>query len=804
MPTLGLPELEQTTTGLVTVDGRTFPLKATRVQGRAQGGLATTRLVQEYDNPHTEPLEVIYTLPLPADGAVVSYTIRLGDKVITGHVEPRETARKQYRQALEEGRTAGLLEQERADTFTQTLGSLPPGIPARVEVEVLHPLGLRSGVGDEGPLWEYRFPTVVGVRYNGEPGRVSDSEELDVARADETGTPVRLALELVLADGTPELLSPRSPSHTLDRRDDDGATHMTLADKSRLDRDIVVRWRASRPSVGLSLVEGPGTHDDDGRYGLLTVTPPAVPATAFARDLTILIDASGSMHGEPLAQAKRVVEELLGSLANEDRFEVLAFANRVVPLTDGLVPARAAKVKKAIKRLHDLHAGGGTEMTKALLGALKPLRPDSQRQVVLLTDGYVGFEQQVISQVLKDLPAGARLHVVGIGSAPNRTLTRGASRAGGGVELIVGSGDDASEASERLRRHTAAPVLTEITVRGSAVLHVAPERPRDVLAGNPALLALMMRPEGGTIEVKGVLAGQSEPWIARIEVETRAATEDEPEGERQAAAHLPLPLGAFYGRERVEDCEMKLAAAGRGIKQDSILDEIERLGVQHQIVTRRTSLVAVSEDVTVDPGDPRRRQRLAVELPAEVSAEGVGLMAGRQFLTTIPGAALHAQVMKVSEEVEFLQAGEPAFEERPTPLSRTEFQAAREIVEGTGEIDGRIVRREPDLLVVELEVPERGLRIPGDDSCFLIELESGEIVMAELDESLSTKPGPHEPGLTVRLGLRLEGADGTEIDPALLCWGGRTMKAMLRTFKSGRIPRRAARLASVTIRLRKS
>ena len=46
MPTLGLPELEKTTTGLVTVDGRTFPLKATRVQGHAQGGLATTRLVQ--------------------------------------------------------------------------------------------------------------------------------------------------------------------------------------------------------------------------------------------------------------------------------------------------------------------------------------------------------------------------------------------------------------------------------------------------------------------------------------------------------------------------------------------------------------------------------------------------------------------------------------------------------------------------------------------------------------------------------------------------------------------------------------
>ena len=155
MPNPGSLRIEErTATGLVAVDGRTFPLRATRIRARAQGGLAATTLVQEYANPHPDPLEVIYTMPLPADGAVVGYTIHLGDRVVTGHVERREEARAKYVKALEEGRTAGLLEQERADTFSQALGSIPPGVTVRVEIEVLHPLAFRLQAGEDSPRWE--------------------------------------------------------------------------------------------------------------------------------------------------------------------------------------------------------------------------------------------------------------------------------------------------------------------------------------------------------------------------------------------------------------------------------------------------------------------------------------------------------------------------------------------------------------------------------------------------------------------------------------------------------------------------
>ncbi len=763
MPTTGSPQLLETRAraGLVAVDGRAFPLKGAKIEARAEGGLASTTLFQEYENPHAEPLEVLYTLPLPADGAVLGYTIRLGERTITGQIEKREVAREKYLRALEEGRAAGLLEQDRADTFTQQLGSLPPGVPVRVEIEVLHPLAFRVEAGTDGPRWEYRFPTVVGVRYEGAPGRVPDAGRLDVDRADGPGTPVRLEVGLVIADGTPEGVAPLSPGHELAVSGQDGATRIALASPSRLDRDVVVRWRAAGSEAGARLVEGRGLAGDDGRYAVVTLTPPAAPSASFAQDVTILIDASGSMSGEPIEQAKRIAEALVASLKPADRFELLAFASTVTPLTRGWVQATESGIHAAVCQLRKLQASGATEMREAILRALEPLRSEAQRQVVLITDGEVGFEQEVVAEVLTKLPAGARLHVVGIGSAPNRTLTRGASRAGRGIELLVGNHEDANEAAARLRRATEAPVLADVAVRGSAVAGVAPERPRDVFAGQPALIAVELKPEGGTVEIEGRLAGQAAPWIERIEVPALA----------EARPASSLPAGAFYGREAVEDCEMRLAAADAGKGSRAMLERIEAVALRHRIVSRSTSLVAVSEDPTVDPRDPRRRQRLAVELPAEVSAEGVGLACATgmpRFAASMLtlGGGMDEEPLRERLMVDFdttgaeekgtyaCQSSPPAWRAKSLRMLSGLFRRGTSGQPLHLTIEGRVVRVEPDLLVLEFEVPDGGIQLPPDGSEVHFNWDTRETTAAIVVEQLGTRAGEHAEGLTVRLALR--------------------------------------------------
>lgn len=727
--------------GLVAVDGRTFPLAGADLRARAGGGLAATTLVQRYRNPYADPLEVLYTLPLPADGAVTGYTIRAGARVIRGTVERRETAHAKYREALIAGKLAGLLEQERADTFTQSLGSLAPGVEVEVTIEVLHPLAFLAGDDADGarPAWEYRFPTVAGVRYQGEPGRVPDRERLDVERADGDGTPVRVSFELLVADGGPAALAARSTTHALDvaAATDDAAaagaapgTRLAFRE-ARLDRDVAVRWNAVADAVGAALREGPGLAGDDGRYALLTLTPPAVPAAIAPRDLTLLIDASGSMSGAPIETAKRIATALLRSLAPHDRFEVIAFADAPQPLTTGVVAASETNVHRALRALAELRAGGATKMASALRAALAPLRPDAQRQVVLLTDGEIGFEREIVGRILDGLPEGARLHTVGIGSAPNRALTRPAARAGRGIELLVGNDDDARTAAQRLVHATAAPVLTGVRVGGSAVVAVVPERARDVFAGAPLLLALELHAAGGTVEVEGTLAGQREPWRTMVDVPDAAS--------RPADA---LPAGALFGREALEDCEMRLAAAlDRAIEPTPLFERIEQLGLRHRLASRRTSLVAIAEEPSVDPAAPRRRERLAVEMPAEVSAEGVGL-------AWFSGAVLNMPLETV-HQVDYCEARPSVAKSRRVGRSAPPPPAPDPDAPGT--IVGRVLQAEPQRMVIEFEAPSDGFVVPGRS----VELRAGRVPMvtATLDPADSTRPGSVTRGLTVRLVL---------------------------------------------------
>ncbi len=762
------PETFQTT-GLVSVDGRTYPLKSARVEARAEGGVGFTAYSQIYANPYKEPLEVLYTLPLPADGAVVGYEIRLGERVIRGEVRKRSEAREEYRKALLEGRTAAMLEQNRANTFTQKLGSLPPGTAAEIRIEVLHRLAFLPSGNGETPQWEYRFPTVVGVRYEGADGQVPDAEKLDVDRG-ATDIPVRLEASLLVADGNRDSLRPTAPWREIIVEDLQEGVRIALKDKVRLDRDLVLRWNASREEVGIRIVEGGGLACDKGRYVLATITPPAMVRKGFARDLTLLIDASGSMSGRPLEHAKMVCVELLRSLDPGDRFQVLAFANSVEQLVPVPTGSDEKNLTKAIAAINRLAAGGGTEMTQAMVKALEPLRSNSQRQVILLSDGQIGFEGEVIGAVLGKLVPGARLHAVGIGSAPNRALTRGVARAGRGVEILVGDDDDARAASRRLLQATVHPVLTDIEAGGSALIRLAPSRPQDVLAGQPLVLLAEVSDAGGELEIRGKAAGTSEAWTRRIGI---------PAKDDHGAASLPassLPLGALFGREAIEDQELEISAARGGLNAEEFERKIEDLGLRHGIASRKTSLIAISESRTVNPLDPRRRERLPVELPAEVSAEGVGLLhVARQ-------APLMASMAMMEEEFSLgfrdVRLAESARERVFWHLSSLRREKRKSVSEIRVEVrKSRILHLDRRTLVLEFEVPVDGLLLPSGRERVAVDFLDGDVHRGSVIQEQSSALGPHKSGLTVRLAIRLDDHPSWHVGPLVIRWGGEVRAA---------------------------
>ncbi len=137
------------------------PLQRTDVKANIAGFVARVHVQQTFHNTATEPVEAIYTFPLPADAAVDEMTMHLGKRTIRGQIKKREEAKQIYEAAKKAGQAAALLNQERPNIFTQAVANLMPGEDVKIEIAFVNTLKYDDG------QYEWSFPTVVGPRFTG-------------------------------------------------------------------------------------------------------------------------------------------------------------------------------------------------------------------------------------------------------------------------------------------------------------------------------------------------------------------------------------------------------------------------------------------------------------------------------------------------------------------------------------------------------------------------------------------------------------------------------------------------------------
>jgi Ca-activated chloride channel family protein len=496
----------------------------------------------------------------------------------------------------------------------------------------------------------------------------------------------------------------------------------------------------------------------------LTIVPPRLdgPPASFARDLIVLLDTSGSMGGRPLEQAQRILAAVIDTLGDEDTLELIEFSHAPRRWKNEPVRATAAARREALAWLSSRRAGGSTEMREGILEALRAVRPRTQRQVVLVTDGAIGFETEVVRAILETLPTTCRLHTVGVGSAVNRSLTGPAARAGRGVEIVVGLEDDPEHGAARLVRRTSAPLIVGLEVGGGALVARAPERTPDLFAGAPVLLGVKLRAEGGELWVRGSLP-DGQVWEKKLVV----GPTDPGAGSAGAVS--------LYGREVVEDLELACAA---GRPADELRLEIERVGLAFAISTRFTSWVAVTEETTVDPSHPSRRVRMPHELPHGASIDGLGLrgapfppaigglpMLMRSRLAAMPPVAAAAPAAApraggiLSRVFSFGKTRGGQTDEPSTRVGEVSFPLSQsESFASADRLAGKILLAKGRQMVVEIIVDRDGLdwqpgaraRIDWADGAF------ASLVEATIVVERTTRPGPVLIGQTVRLCLRFD------------------------------------------------
>lgn len=550
---------------------------------RVDGPVAATNLNQRFLNPNEEWAEGTYLFPLPDGAAIDHMAVEVNGRRIVGRIAERVAAERIYEAAREDGRAAARLDQQRPNMFTMHVANIPPGGDVAIELSYWMVAPYSDGA------FRLRTPLVVGPRYipgrrpaggveeaSFATGQVPDGDRIvSPVRVSGHGNPVRLVARI---NPGFEIGGVEVPYHATVSRQEGDVTIVELAgDATPADRDFVITWR---PKEGAAPAAGLFTETIDGdTYMLLMLTPPeTVQQPTPPRDITFIVDTSGSMHGESIAQARDALVTAVERLRGIDRFNIVRFSDDSSRLWPNARTATSANLAEAADWITRLDADGGTEMLPALAMALASQPEDGTgrlRQVVLMTDGDVGNEADLFALIRRSL-GDTRLFTVGIGSAPNGYFMRRAARFGRGASIYIG---DASEVGERLGELFARldnAVLTDIKVAWpSDAAEMWPARAPDLYTGQPLVVAAKLPAEetGGHVAVSGQLGPSL--WHGGVDLDAGA--------EARGIARL-------WARSKIE-AAMDEAGRDAELAREIVLP----LALQHNLQTRFTSLVAVDE-----------------------------------------------------------------------------------------------------------------------------------------------------------------------------------------------------------------
>jgi Ca-activated chloride channel homolog len=595
------------------------PLKHTDVKAEISGFLSRVNVTQEFENPFKEKIEAVYVFPLPAGAAVDDMTMVVGERTVRGKILRREEARAVYDAAKSGGQVASLLNQERPNIFTQSVANILPGERVKITISYVETLKYEAG------SYEFSFPMVVGPRYM--PGAPTSRQGSGVS-ADTTQVPDAsrispklsadgmraghdISLDIMLDAGVPiDAIKGKSHEVELERLSAHSA-HVRLKSSSMIpNKDFVLSYDVAGKSIQDALL----THrSDKGGYFTLILQPPEriTVADVTPKELVFVLDTSGSMQGFPIEKAKETMKLALDSLYPDDTFNLITFSGDTRILFPGPVRATPANLKKAQAFLSASSGEGGTEMMKAVKAALDA--SDSQdhvRIVCFMTDGYVGNDMKIISEVQKH--PNARVFAFGIGSSVNRFLLDKMSEYGRGEVEYVALNDDGSAAARRFHERVRNPLLTDISVdwNGLPVSDVYPQRIPDLFGAKPVILTGHYAAAGrGVIRLKGKMAGRE--FVREITV-------DLPETESQHNV-----LSSLWARSRIDDLMgQDYNGMQQGTMKPELQETITNLGLEYRLMTQFTSFVAVEEMIVTDGGQPRRID-VPVEVPEGVNREAV-------------------------------------------------------------------------------------------------------------------------------------------------------------------------------------
>ncbi len=559
------------------------------------GLVARVWVSQAFRNDSLEWMEGIYRFPLPAEAAVDRMNILVGERVLEGEIREKQEARNIYREAAANGQTTSLVEQQKANQFETRLANIGPGEEILVTISFLQTVEYLAGE------FNLRIPMTFTPRWEGRsdlaafsPDAMPKIVHTNLTSPQSHGVEINIALKSSIALDYVE-----SRYHDVDIMPVNEGYMLSLNDPDPyMNRDFQLVWAPQLEQAPLSAVMT--WQDSDSAYALLMLVPPVADAIPeLPREVVFIIDTSGSMEGASISQAQAALHDGLIKLGPEDTFNIIEFNSDAHALYPQSMPVTAGYIKNAKKFISGLNANGGTNMAPALALALNGYAiPGFLKQVVFVTDGAVGNEVELFNQIAGWL-GDSRLFTVAIGSAPNSYFMRKAAEIGRGTYTHIGQMNQVAREMNFLWDRIERPALADICVDWGQDAESYPEVIPDLYAGEPLWLTAKFDSLPQSVDLCGHFGGRG--WQQTVSLQSAPDSEI---------------VATLWARTRLAALENSLLF---GVPPEKVRQAITELALEHRLLSRYTSMVAVDKTPIRFPEEPLASQQLASLMPANGS-----------------------------------------------------------------------------------------------------------------------------------------------------------------------------------------
>lgn len=565
-----------------------IPLAGVKAEAEILGRGARVKVSQLFSNLEATALEAVYRFPLPEGAAVCGFRALLGERVIQGRIEERERAFELYDDAMMKGHGAYLLDEERPNIFSVSVGNLPPSCEIVVEIEYVTLLDASDNVV------RFSLPTTISPRYI--PGNMEDDGHIPThARLHPpyaAEVPYGLSLCLNIHRGA-SVSSIESPSHMIrvENMKGDPVTVTFSSGEAAMDRDFLLtisyeksfQNRAYMSRSGVETFVQLDLNLDDDKMG-------KAPVAAEPKEIIFVLDCSGSMDGDSITEAKKAVEIALKALPTDVHFNICRFGSTFNFLFESSHKYSGNSVSQGLAYLKGTRADlGGTEILAPLQHICSSTKKSNgaQQDIILLTDGEVGNEKQIFG-LLKDRGERLRVFSVGIGAGCNEYLIKGLARATGGASEFIFPGERIEPKVLSLFRKVNQTGLLDASIDWGVPGALQAPSSLGIFFGSPTTIfasSLSGQSFPGNVVVKGLLNGNPKSWdIAVHEADCDA-----------------LPMALLWARERIRDLEEGSDAdRPRGSRQirkqhESREKAVVELSRRYNLLSSLTGFVAIEE-----------------------------------------------------------------------------------------------------------------------------------------------------------------------------------------------------------------